>query len=111
MTSKRLFIVLAGAAIMAAGKRYTEGDQVPLTERDGERLTAQGRVAPAKAAEPPKGNPAPSILDGSVPEVVAALAGVAPEELAALYQAETEGKARKGVLDAIKAAAKAPGAE
>lgn len=41
------------------------------------------------------------LLDGSVDDVKAGLAGKSREDLAALRAAEKDGKARKGVLDAL----------
>lgn len=45
-----------------------------------------------------------SLLDGNVEEVTAGLAGLNAEQLAALLEAEKNGKTRKGVFEAIEAA-------
>lgn len=44
------------------------------------------------------------LLDGSIDDVKAGLAGKSREDLTSLRAAETDGKTRKGVLDALDAA-------
>jgi len=61
--------------------------------------------APTSAPAPaPEGGQDPSILDGSVPEIVAQLDGLTAEQLDQLTKLERAGKNRKGVLDAIEEA-------
>lgn len=48
--------------------------------------------------------PARNILDGTVAEIEAAIKELPREDLVALLTAETEGKARKGVVAAIEQA-------
>ncbi len=53
-------------------------------------------------AEEPR-DPIHGLLEGTVVEITAALAGLSTEELAQLHDAEVAGKNRKGVLEAIAA--------
>jgi hypothetical protein len=52
------------------------------------------------SASPPAADP---FLDRNVPEIVADLASLTPEQLVSYREDEEKGKARKGVLDAIDA--------
>lgn len=71
-------------------------------EEDVARDAGFGDLARALSAEP-EDKPAGDILDGTAPEITAALPGMDDDALLALLEAEEAGKTRKGVIAAIKA--------
>lgn len=81
---------VAGTCIPPGETRHFSPDQVP-----GHRVHSVSESAP------PTPDPVLAILDGSVPEVAAALGELSIEDIDRLEQAEQDGKTRKGVLKVI----------
>lgn len=113
------------------GLRITRGGQsksTPVSDRDlwlvGGKIVEKlpkgvGAVVVAKAGRPipahvvaafpevrdlvSKAAPSGDVLDGKVKDVVSALDGIPVAEAILLHEAETAGKGRKGVLEALEA--------
>lgn len=81
----------------------TDREKAIFNTRMAEQEVAEAIAAEAAGKEEGGGDLL-SILDNSVPKVIAALADLATEELEQLKQAEVAGNTRKGVIDALDAA-------
>lgn len=109
MSDRKPYIVQPGHSVRAGGQSHRDGATVHLTDADGERLTAQGRVA--QAAKGAQGDPLAELLKGKVGEVVERLTALSDDDLVKVAELEAAHSARAGVLKAVEAVQAARAAE